>query len=93
MDSYYKEICWKLHRFDEYRQLDFNYQHFRSSWISYLNLLDIKYEDGFLCNKCGDNPKIVVMDAIMLGIRQSLIPIIEEEGSEMEVIPRVRYIV
>jgi len=50
----------------------FSYNNFRLGWYSYLSLLEINYEDGFKCITCGDQPKVVVMDATSLAFRREL---------------------
>lgn len=50
----------------------FSYQHFRSSWYSYLGLLDIDFNDGFCCPDCGGQPTTVIMDATALSFRKEL---------------------
>ena len=49
-----------------------SYNHFRLSWYSYLNLLDIDYSIGFRCNRCGDQPQILIIDATSLAFRKAL---------------------
>lgn len=50
----------------------FTYNHFRSSWYSFLNLLNIDMEKGFMCEQCGANPDLVLMDATSLAFRRNL---------------------
>ena len=48
------------------------YNHFRLAWYCYMKKLDINYEDGFCCPKCGNQPQAVVMDATSLAFRKEL---------------------
>lgn len=50
----------------------FTYNHFRSSWYSFLNLLDIDMEKGFMCQNCGLQPDIVLMDGTSLAFRRDV---------------------
>ena len=49
-----------------------NYNNFRMAWYSYLELLDIYYNEGFRCSHCRENPNIVIMDATSLAFRKEL---------------------
>ena len=51
---------------------NFQYNHFRTSWYSFLNLLDINYSSGFFCEKCGEVPHTVIMDGTTLSFRRNL---------------------
>ena len=48
---------------------NFQYNHFRMSWYSFLNLLDINYSSGFFCEKV---PHTVIMDGTTLSFRRNL---------------------
>ena len=37
-------------------------------------LLDVDYESGFQCGKCGPQPEVVVMDGICLGMQKTYMP-------------------
>ena len=50
----------------------FKYNHFRQGWYAFLNLLDIDYSDGFMCDKCGSCPDVLIMDATTLSFRKDL---------------------
>ena len=50
----------------------FTYNHFRSSWYSFLNLLDIDMKKGFICEQCGAQPDTVLMDATSLAFRRDV---------------------
>ncbi len=52
----------------------FPYNWLRASWYHYLNILDIDYPSGFVCPKCGDQPKTIVCDATSLAFRRQLLP-------------------
>ncbi|XP_065052628.1 uncharacterized protein LOC135681910 isoform X2 [Rhopilema esculentum] len=47
-----------------------NYQQWRCSWYSFLELLDIDYTFGFQCQICGPYPNVVICDATTLGFRR-----------------------
>ena len=73
MDSFFKILFWQ-HIQDGDGTYNMNYRQFRSSWMSFLNLMDIDYKDGFMCQICGNNPGVVVMDAIVMGLQKSMMP-------------------
>ena len=50
----------------------FQYNHFRLSWYSFLNLLDIDYSRGFSCDACGEYPNVIIMDGTAVCFRSSL---------------------
>jgi hypothetical protein len=52
----------------------FPYNWLRASWYHYLSILDIDYPSGFVCPKCGDQPRSVVCDATSLAFRRQLLP-------------------
>ena len=52
----------------------FSYHQYLQSWYAFLELLDINFSDGFLCNKCGSTPSIIIMDATSLAFRKSFLP-------------------
>ncbi len=47
-----------------------NYQQWRFSWYSFLNLLDLDYENGFMCSLCGKYPEVMSCDATSLGFKR-----------------------
>ena len=47
---------------------------FRYAWYSFLGLLDVNYREGFACPECGDEPEVVVMDGVTLGVRKCYMP-------------------
>ena len=57
----------------EFGQL-MSYHHWRFAWYSFLDLLDINYEEGFCCPVCGkgDSLDTVICDATALSFRQEL---------------------
>lgn len=52
----------------------FLYNHFRMAWYGFIQLLDVKLDQGFVCNICGSNPKRVIMDATTLSFRKDFDP-------------------
>ena len=59
----------------------FPYHWLRASWYHYLSILDIDYPSGFVCPRCGDQPRSVVCDATSLAFRRQLLPTVTEEVS------------
>lgn len=51
----------------------FPYYVFRSSWYLFLELLDIKYEEAFVCPLCSKEPTTVICDATSLAFRRDLL--------------------
>lgn len=49
-----------------------HYNHFRCSWYSFLELLEIDFTEGFQCAKCGSYPHTLIMDATGLAFRKEL---------------------
>ncbi|VDI53402.1 Hypothetical predicted protein [Mytilus galloprovincialis] len=49
-------------------------QGLRYAWYSFLELLDLNYNNGFSCPECGDCPHTVVMDGVSLGLRKTFMP-------------------
>ena len=49
----------------------FNYGNLVESWYEFVNLLDVNFEEGFVCDECG--PKTLVCDGTSLGFRRSLL--------------------
>lgn len=47
---------------------------FKYAWYAWLELLDIEYSEGFNCPECGDEPEVVIMDGVTIGIRKSFLP-------------------
>ena len=51
------------------------YDRFRMAWYSYLDLLDINFDDGFCCSVCRTHPDTVVFDATTLSYRKEALPL------------------
>ena len=51
-----------------------SYHHWCFAWYSFLDLLDISYEEGFCCAICGKDNSLdtVICDATALSFRQEL---------------------
>ena len=52
--------------------VNFPYNHYRAAWYSFVRLLKINCEEGFMCQKCGNAPQAVIMDATSLAFRKEL---------------------
>ena len=52
----------------------FTYNHFRMAWYAFIQLLDIDFNQSFMCNICGCDPKRVIMDATSLSFRKDYDP-------------------
>ena len=82
MDSYYKYLVWQhVGNSDKEFKKKFSYNDFRQSWLSFIELLDVDFVDGFSCNICLDYPQTVVLDAVMLGLQKSMMPVELHESS------------
>lgn len=55
-------------------KVSFPYNWLRASGYHYLSILDIDYPSGFVCPKCGDQPKTIVCDATSLAFHRQLLP-------------------
>lgn len=65
----------------------FSYNQYRLAWYSFLHLLDIDMESGFMCPLCKDSPSAVVMDATSLSFRKDFDSILEpsvQQGSRLK---------
>ena len=67
-----------------------NYDQWRLSWYSYLDLLNINYTEGFQCSVCGEVPETVVCDATSLGFQKKFAKIAfpKEIRNPSQMIPR-----
>ena len=65
-----------------------NYNDFRSSWYSFLSLLDISLQDNAVCEICGPAPDIVVCDATGLGHQRKFLALGLTENKEELCHPR-----
>ena len=69
-----------------------SYNNFVSSWYAFRDLLDVDFEEGFVCEECGSNPKIIVCDGTSLGFKRSLLMSTLSMVSEQAVpVKRTRY--
>jgi hypothetical protein len=69
----------------------FNYGNLVESWYAFVNLLDVNFEEGFVCDKCGPDPRTIVCDGTSLGFRRSLLMTAMSKIPELQVpIPRRR---
>lgn len=49
-----------------------NYNHWRSAWYAFLQLLDIDFTAGFECPTCEGDPQIIICDGTSLAYRKNL---------------------
>ena len=70
--SVWQEIMADADVLDFKRLLSYHHWHF--AWYSFLDLLDINYEEGFCCAICGKDNSLdtVICDATALSFRQEL---------------------
>ena len=71
----YTEYCVLSKAYEDAGNKDsklFTYNHFCSSWCSFLNLFDIDVKKGFICERCGAQPDIVPMNATSLAFRRDV---------------------
>ncbi len=61
----------KAHEDADFKEV-VQYNHFRSAWYKFLNLLDTEFTEGFQCTICGIHPKILIMDTTGLSFRKEL---------------------
>ena len=52
----------------------FSYNHYRHSWYSFLSLLNVDLEIGFMYPKCERLPQVVIMDATSPAFQRDVIP-------------------
>jgi hypothetical protein len=54
------------------RDVNLNYNHWRSAWYAFLQLLDIDFTAGFECPTCEGDPQIIICDGTSLAYRKNL---------------------
>ncbi|XP_063427966.1 uncharacterized protein LOC134711349 isoform X2 [Mytilus trossulus] len=75
LSSFYKQWTWEqLESGNLNFSEEFQYNRLRYAWYSFLELLDLNYNNGFSCPECGDCPHTVVMDGVSLGLRKTFMP-------------------
>ncbi len=53
----------------------FSYDNFRLAWLSFLKLLDIKLDEGFICPECskhGNQPNLIICDGTSLSFQRRM---------------------
>ena len=83
MDAFYKTWVWDhvMANDDGFSDV-FSYTEFRNGWMAFKNLLDINYSDGFECPLCKTEPDIIIMDGVCLGMRKSMVPLLDYKGDD-----------
>ena len=67
------------------------YASFIRAWYCFLDLLDVDWERGMTCEKCGRNPSPVICDGTSLGFQKKFLSVVLEACPIEEIIiPRVR---
>ena len=46
----------------------------RKAWYVFSRLVDIPFEECFICPTCGPSPNVIVCDGTMVGMRKDLLP-------------------
>lgn len=74
------------------------YNKFKDSWYAFLSLLDIDLDEGFSCEICKDQPRMLIMDATSLSFRKEMIQnwnnfLQTPTSSQREAIKRVRSVI
>ena len=46
----------------------------RKAWYAFSRLIDIPFEECFICPTCGPSPNVIVCDGTMVGMRKDLLP-------------------
>ncbi|XP_077986107.1 uncharacterized protein LOC144440592 [Glandiceps talaboti] len=49
------------------------YHMLRLTWNAYIRLLDIDWQKDFTCEKCSDNPEIIICDGTSVGLHKELL--------------------
>lgn len=57
---------------DRHFSQNLSYAKFKWAWYSFIELLDIAFDEGFFCPDCGDNPDSLIMDATSVSFRKEL---------------------
>ena len=53
---------------------EYGYSRLRLAYNNFVRKLDLDYQDNYMCDDCGANPKYVVFDGLSMGGRQDLLP-------------------
>ena len=70
LDAYYK-ILTQSHLNSGYKEDDLlSYDKLKSSWYSFLDLLDVTNEKGSMCKECKQHPDIIICDATGLSFQR-----------------------
>ena len=64
-------------------RLFLNYHQWRTSWYSFIRLLNIDMESGIECPLCGQYPRIIVCDATSLSFRRELLSLPLQSSSDV----------
>ena len=54
--------------------------------LSFLDLVDPDYGEGFVCPTCGPHPDVVIMDGCSVGINRRYIDQVEEASPDSAVL-------
>ena len=46
----------------------------RKAWYAFSQLIDIPFDECFICPTCGPSPNVIVCDGTMVGLRKDLLP-------------------
>ena len=46
----------------------------RKAWYAFSQLIDIPFEECFICPTCGPSPNVIMCDGTMVGMRKDLLP-------------------
>ncbi|XP_041958817.1 uncharacterized protein LOC121718060 isoform X2 [Alosa sapidissima] len=66
---------WKNHLEDSGCQvIPLTYHKFRVAWYAFVDLLDLSFEAGFECARCGPTPHTIICDGTALSFRRALLP-------------------
>ena len=67
------------------------YSDFIQSWYAYMNLLDLDFAAGMVCEECGPSPRTVICDGTSLGFQKKFLSVVLEACPvEKKIIRRLR---
>ena len=78
-----------------YNEIEFNmsYAMWVQSWYHFISLLDVDLKDGMACEKCGDQPDVIICDGTAVGFQKKFLTALVSRPEEIgDNIPRARLI-
>jgi len=63
----------------------------RKAWYAFSCLIDVPFDECFICPICGPSPNVIVCDGTMVGMRKDLLPFKHKnQPQEDPVLPMIK---